>query len=141
MISASVAGTITTEFAKIIGITPLMRTFMGSVVLAPPYIFLPTWRFAYCTLRRRSEFEKNTVSTIMSRRTATARKTYRYCIPPILRSAIILRRSGAPLETIFAKRIMEIPLPIPFSSIRSPVHMTSDAPAVRQATITTPANQ
>ena len=39
-------------------------------------------------------------------------------------------------ETIPAKSIIEIPLPIPFSLIRSPSQMIIDAPATKQATIT-----
>ena len=45
------------------GITPDMFTFIGMCVDWPPYIFRPTTRLAYCTGRRRSALEMNTIKT------------------------------------------------------------------------------
>ena len=41
------------------------------------------------------------------------------------------------LEMILANRIMEIPLPIPNSVICSPIHITTEEPAVNASTMTT----
>ncbi len=41
-------------------------------------------------------------------------------------------------EMMFTHRTMEIPLPTPFSVIRSPIHMSIAEPAVREVTTTTP---
>ena len=50
------------ELAKMMGITPVLFSLMGSVEFCPPYIFRPTTFFAYCTGRRRSELVINTMS-------------------------------------------------------------------------------
>ena len=51
------------DWAKMMGMTPDMFTFMGMWVDWPPYIFRPTTRLAYCTGRRRSALEMNTIKT------------------------------------------------------------------------------
>ena len=49
-----VAGREAMDWAKMMGITPDMLTFMGMWVDWPPYIFRPTTRLAYWTGMRRS---------------------------------------------------------------------------------------
>ena len=44
------------------------------------------------------------------------------------------------LATIPANRIMDMPLPIPFSFICSPIHMIRAVPAVKVSTMTMPTN-
>ena len=49
---------------KIMGMTPVMFSFKGRVVFCPPYIFLPTTLFAYCTGSLRSELVIKTIKAI-----------------------------------------------------------------------------
>ena len=42
-----VAGSEQMDEAKMIGMTPVIFSLIGSTELWPPYIFLPTTRFAY----------------------------------------------------------------------------------------------
>ena len=137
----NIAGIPTIELAKIIGITPDIFTLIGRCVFCPPYIFLPTTRFAYWIGILLSAFVIQTMNMIM----------------PIIK-AISARDIGIPhhlkpvagntrfhkdanildiLAIMFAKRIMEIPLPIPLSLIFSASHITRDAPAQKHATIIT----
>ena len=54
--------------AKMIGITPDIQTLIGMCVLCPPYCFLPTTRFAYCTgIRRSASFMKTMPTTIATK--------------------------------------------------------------------------
>ena len=59
------------ELAKMIGITPDILTLMGRWVDWPPYIFLPTTRFAYCTGILLSASFMNTMTQIMARKMMT----------------------------------------------------------------------
>ena len=63
-----VAGSMAMDWAKMMGMTPPMFTFMGMWVDWPPYIFRPTTRLAYCTGMRRSELEMKTISTTRASR-------------------------------------------------------------------------
>ena len=51
--------------------------------------------------------------------------------------SMVIRVSGR-LEMMLANRIMEMPLPIPNSVICSPIHITTEEPAVNARTITRP---
>ena len=71
MNAPTVAGSMAMDWAKMMGMTPLMFTLMGMWVDWPPYIFRPTTRLAYWTGRRRSELEMNTISTTSASRPRT----------------------------------------------------------------------
>ena len=62
-------------WAKITGRTPAMLTFMGRLVLWPPYILRPTWRLAYCTGMRRSASLMNTMNAIRASMPITSSTT------------------------------------------------------------------
>ena len=59
-----VAGSAAMDWAKMMGSTPDMFTFMGMWLAWPPYIFRPTTRLAYWTGMRRSAFWMKTIKTI-----------------------------------------------------------------------------
>ena len=65
---ASVAGSSSSEEAKIGGMTPEVLIFSGRCEASPPNMRLPTWRFGYCTRMRRCARSMNT----MKATTATA---------------------------------------------------------------------
>ena len=56
-------------------------------------------------------------------------------ISPAARSRKVLMIASGPRQTIPAKMISEIPLPIPFSVICSPSHMMKAVPAVSVITV------
>ena len=58
-------------WAKMTGRTPDMFTFMGRVLLWPPYILRPTTFFAYCTGMRRSALVMTMITAISTRNTTT----------------------------------------------------------------------
>ena len=57
--------------AKMTGMTPLIVTLIGRNVLWPPYTFLPTTFFAYCTGMRRSESFMKTMTQMTARNRMT----------------------------------------------------------------------
>ena len=65
MVDARSCGKYSTETAKMIGMTPAWFTFRGMYVDCPPYIRLPTTRFAYCTGIRRCPCSMNTTTTMI----------------------------------------------------------------------------
>ena len=67
IVDAKSCGKYSTETAKMMGITPAWLTFSGMYVLCPPYMRLPTTRFAYCTGMRRCPCSMNTTATTMAR--------------------------------------------------------------------------
>ena len=126
--------------AKMIGITPLIATLIGMCVFCPPYCFLPTTRLAYWIGILLSDSFMKTMKPIIRTNTTSTRGTTRAYFESDLICSNIERTLEGPLETIPAKRIMEIPLPIPFSLILLPSHTTSCEPATNAVTITIAAN-
>ena len=136
-----VEGNAIIDDAKMIGITPPAATFIGMLVLCPPYIFLPTTRFAYCTGILLSASVKNTTSAIaaIAIRSITAAITVPIALnePPSITYVLTTELTAVGiLDTIPAKIIIEIPLPKPFSVISSPSHTINAVPAVNVNTIT-----
>ncbi len=126
--------------AKITGRTPLMFTLMGMKELWPPYILRPTTRLAYWTGMRRSALFIKTMKAISKRKTMPVRGTHSHIMPPVLNISLPRRSTEeGTRETIPAKRMREMPLPMPFSSMRSPSQTTSMAPAVKAAMMVTAA--
>ena len=60
----AVAGSSSSEEAKIGGITPEVLIFSGRNEVSPPNMRLPTWRLGYCTSSRRCARSMNTMDTI-----------------------------------------------------------------------------
>ena len=126
-----VGGKAISEAAKITGITPAMFTRRGRYVDPPPAERLPTTRFAYWMGIRRWPSWMNTIATIAAR-----------AMKGIITTKIwsgLFHHFWMPLgrpETIDAKIISEMPLPMPRWVISSPSHITSTQPAVSVATIT-----
>ena len=125
-----------------IGITPLMQTFIGICVFCPPYCFLPTTRLAYWIgIRLSASFIKTIkpTSNIINARYASEMKTYLpFCPCSILSFASFprYRASFGNLAAIPAKSMIEIPFPIPLSLMRLPIQTTMSAPATKSAMIT-----
>ena len=99
--------------------------------MEPPEVILrPTTRLAYWTGIRRWPSWTKTMATITARAmngiitTKTWSGLLHHCVIPF----------GSP-ETIEAKIISEMPLPMPRWVISSPSHISKVAPAVRQMTI------
>ena len=121
------------EDAKITGITPAVLTFKGMCEDWPPIILRPCIFFEYCTgMRRSAPFNtrtKTTVATTTARTMMAATVATATDLPAIKRSYSISTSCGR-LETILIRSTMEIPLPTPFSVIRSPIHIRRAEPAV-----------
>jgi len=123
------------EEAKIGGITPEVLIFNGRWVLCPPYILRPTTRLAYCTGMRlcpcSTKMMKPTTPTI-NKSKSTAMKI---CISPVDSRRNVFAIAAGRRQTIPAKMIRDIPLPMPRSVICSPSHMIKAVPAVRVITV------
>jgi len=65
---ATVVGSISSDEAKMAGITPAVLTFSGRKLRSPPVMRLPSWRFGYWIRRRRWARSMKTMKTM----TATA---------------------------------------------------------------------
>ena len=63
---AMVAGSDAMDWAKMMGRTPDILTFIGRWVDWPPYILRPTTRLEYCTGMRRSALLTITISTTIA---------------------------------------------------------------------------
>ncbi len=59
-----VVGSISSEEAKIGGMTPAVLIFKGRNELSPMNMRLPCWRLGYCTTRRRCERSMKTMNTM-----------------------------------------------------------------------------
>ena len=133
-----ITGNCIREDAKITGMTPAVLIFNGILLEFPPYIFLPCIFFAYCTgILRVPEFSMITSTTIRTITAimitaATTAGAISLLVTNCLNSPV---SSCGILETMLIVRTMEIPLPIPFSVIFSPIHIKNALPAVN-ATIT-----
>ena len=77
-----VAGREAMDWAKMMGSTPDMFTFMGRELDWPPYIRRPTWRLAYWTGMRRSASLTKTMRTTSSRMPTTMRMVQAQCMVP-----------------------------------------------------------
>ena len=135
------------ELAKITGITPLIATLTGRNVLWPPYILRPTTFLAYCTGMRRSDsFIKTMTQMTIRNSTMNRGASTRYwplvaalSMPSCIYCHTVPKVTGS-RATIPANRMMEMPLPTPFSLICSPIHMIRAVPAVKVSTMTTATN-
>ena len=117
------------ELAKIIGITPVIKTLIGIWVACPPYIFLPTTLFAYCTGILLSPSVSVTTNTTIAMAIITnSTKNIGLDFPAFTRATDWAISIGN-LETIPAKIKIEIPFPIPCSVICSPIHTSTEVPA------------
>ena len=125
--------------AKMSGMTPLPEILMGMTVDCPPYILRPLTCLAYCTGMRRSARSTATMSAKMT--TAMTQKTMMEdgCRN---RTGDVLAWIGdddssvrPAVEMMPRKMISEMPLPTPYSVMRSPSHMVSMAPAEYRMTI------
>ena len=122
--------------AKMSGMTPLPEILMGMTVDCPPYILRPLTCLAYCTGMRRSAKSTVTMSakmmTAMTQNTMTSRMGSKSKATfSAVKAEMILSSSVRPaVEMMPRKMISEMPLPTPYSVMRSPIHMVSMAPAV-----------
>ena len=123
--------------AKIIGMTPAVLIFSGMCVVCPPIIRLPAVFLEYWTGICRAAPFSTTTMTIMA---IIIAMTIRSASPPLAivfpftDCAYRLERSCGTRQRILIRRTMEIPLPTPFSLIRSPIHIRKQEPAVRATT-------
>ena len=76
----TVAGSSSSDEAKIGGMTPEVLIFSGRNEVSPPNMRLPTWRFGYCTSSRRCERSMKTMATV----TAITRTTMTSSAPPLI---------------------------------------------------------
>ena len=68
------------------------------------------------------------------------RITFRILIVPTFKYFTNVEMPSGRRDTIPAKIIREIPLPIPFCVISSPIHISRQVPAVRETTISSTEN-
>ena len=132
---ARVAGNMMIDDAKMGGMTPDVLILSGRCVVCPPYIFLPTIRFAYCTGMRRCPVSMNTMTPTTATMKTARKITARIPISPVDTSRKVLITPSGPRQTMPAKMMSEMPLPIPRSVICSPSHMMKAVPAVSVMTV------
>ena len=126
---AIMPGSWMTEMAKISGMTPEEFTFIGMWVLWPPYILRPTMRLAYCTGTRRTPLSTNTMPTIISS-TPTITSGMNHAVTGLaITDWMPVKTSPGKLAMIPTKISSDTPLPMPFSVMRSPIHMVKAVPA------------
>ena len=117
--------------AKIIGITPDAFTRIGINVVCPPYILLPLTCFAYCTVILLSPPSIKT----MNAKSATTRiknpKMFQSLLGSVGTVLNAFRSEVPAVERIPTKMISDVPLPMPYSVILSPSHMTITLPPTR----------
>ena len=113
--------------AKMIGMTPAWLTRRGRKVEAPWYILRPRTRLAYWTGIRRWPSWMYTITATATR--ATIAKATNAIASGLAKNACIAL--GARL-TMPAKMMKLIPLPMPFSVISSPSHISRIEPAVSE---------
>ena len=137
-----IAGKVINDEAKIIGITPAIASFNGICVFCPPYIFLPTTFFAYCTGILLSASCTNTTaatSNIAPKIIPNASNN-----PVVLNPALVnanwynVFKAFGNEDIIPTKIIIEIPFPIPLLVICSPSHIRSAVPVTNERTINAP---
>ena len=132
---ASVAGSSSSDEAKIGGMTPEVLSFSGRCEASPPNILLPTWRFGYCTRMRRCarsmKTMKVTTPTAMSRN-RTMKMPESAPVRPSSRSAA---KADGMRATMPEKMMSEMPLPTPRAVICSPSHIRKMVPPVRVTTV------
>ena len=126
-----VAGSAAIDWAKMIGRTPLMFTFIGRCVLWPPYILRPTTRLEYCTGRRRSASLTSTMSTMSSRAPRYISTKTHQARSPLATLLIWRMMEFGKRATMLTNRMIEMPLPMPNSVICSPSHMMRAEPDVK----------
>ena len=80
----------------------------------------------------------NTMKIMIARMPTISRSAVYHLSEPLAIEEIIVLSCCGIRETIPAKRIIEMPLPMPNSLICSPIHIRKDAPAVKVRTITRP---
>ena len=129
----AVCGKVSTDDAKMTGITPPEFTLSGRCVDCPPMILRPTTRLAYCTGMRRSlrstktmNATTATISTISISMAGTVNAPHAWDETFSARS---ITPRGRP-TTMPAKISSDMPLPIPRSVICSPSHMMNTLPVV-----------
>ena len=125
---ATVAGSRSSDEAKIGGMTPDVLSFSGRCEVSPWNIRLPTWRFGYWMSRRRCARSKNTIAAI-----TTIASTMIARIRPVDRAPVRPSSSVPPMAlgmpaTMPAKMISEMPLPMPRAVICSPSHIRNMVP-------------
>ena len=116
-----------TEMAKISGMTPEEFTFIGMWVLWPPYILRPTTRLAYCTGTRRSPHvhKHNADNQSASTPTITSADAPRRERALAIKQTVDAGRdlAGEVGDDTDKDQQADMPLPMPFSVMRSPIHM------------------
>ena len=137
-----IAGNVINDDANITGITPAITNLIGICVFCPPYIFLPTTFFAYCTGTLLSASVTNTTPATIN--------IAPIIIPNTINSPVVekpaevninLYNDTTPLGNpaiIPIKIIIEIPFPTPFAVICSPNHISSAVPATNDKTTKNP---
>ena len=137
-----IAGKDINEEAKITGITPAIANLSGICVFCPPYIFLPTTFFAYCTGILLSASCTNT--TPATSITAPIIIPNAVISPVVLNPALVNTKlykvvtTAGKLEIIPINIIIEIPFPIPLLVICSPSHISKAVPAIKDNTTKKP---
>jgi len=132
---ARVAGNMMIDDAKMGGMTPDVLILRGRCVVCPPYILRPTMRLAYCTGILRCPVSMKTMAPTTATMKTARKMTARIPISPVATRRNVFRTPSGPRQTMPAKMMSEIPLPIPRSVICSPSHMMKAVPAVSVMTV------
>ena len=133
---ATVPGTMISDCAKMMGITPALLMRSGMNVFCPSRMRpRPMTLRGICTGIRRDATVTATVpattSTIIS---STMNSTGKLSVP--VRSASTVRRPSGRMRSMIEKKIRRLmPLPMPRSVICSPSHITNTPPVVSVSTV------
>ena len=104
-------------------------------MLAPPYIFRPTTRLAYCTGILRWARSISTIAPTTITANTMNSNAVMIDMLPVRRSWNVFTRARGRPTTMPAKMINEMPLPTPRSVICSPSHITNAVPVVSVSTV------
>ena len=116
---------------------------MGITLFWPPYILRPLTRLAKWTLMRRTPISTNVTSTIITSATSSTARSVSHGVRLVAWKALRIRvvKPVKRLEMIPAKISSEMPLPRPFSVMRSPIHMARAVPPAMLTPTSTVLNQ
>ena len=137
---ATVAGSSSSEEAKIGGMTPEVLIFNGRWDASPPNILLPIWRFGYWTRMRRCARSMKTMNATTATDITRKMMMKTVEIAPVRPSSRVEASACGRFATIPAMMIREMPLPTPRAVICSPSHIRKTVPQTSVTTVTSRKN-
>jgi hypothetical protein len=138
---ASVAGSSSSDEAKIGGITPAVFSLSGRCDVSPWNIRLPTWRLGYWISSCRCARSTNTMKAMTAIATMMMAMIRPVPSAPVRPSSSVPATALGRAATMPAKMISEMPLPMPRAVICSPSHIRNMVPPTSVMTVEIRKNQ